>query len=120
MRTNLLVAMLVGLAAAGAAQAQTVTRIIPLADFNLPVAATVTPVDIDGNPDTEEWTITHEGRWKVAVVRSRVCLGEWFDPRPFPFTMVRLARLGRRDVLIVQPSTGPVRVVSLDAPACDD
>jgi hypothetical protein len=101
-----------------------------LVAVGLPQGSTAALIDADGNPATQEWAIQYNGQWRVAAIRSSICLGPWFDPRgippgvpfwPYSSPVVSIERLGTRDVLTVtnaQAPGSPVRVFSLDAPPC--
>ena len=79
-------------------------------------------VDIDANPDTEEWAVFSwdRGQWRVVSVRNgQFCAGPWFHVGPsYPFApAARVMREGRVDVLrVTDPYTQTMDSFRLDVP----
>jgi len=133
MRGWLLAAGFVGLCANMSA-AQTVER-----SYDLTAAGwgpvTITPIDADGDPATEEWAVRQpatlvDGQfveaWRVVAIRGRLCVGEWFRvPGLVDRGQVSIHMIGRRSKLLVSRVafswTGlqyAADVIALDMPPC--
>ncbi len=133
MTRRIVIAIVMFSALASVASAQTIERRIDLSFLGLGLIDGQR-AEVDGNPATEEWVLWekvygdgingHEqtGRWRVALVRSAICLGQWFDPKTAWHASVTVTRYGDRDKLVVREmtllSTQPILTeVSLDMPA---
>lgn len=92
------------------ASAQTVERTIDLSQLGYG-NIDAQPVEVDGNPATEEWLLWEQtflgtGRMRVVAVRASLCVGDWFDPKQSSISTVRVERFGDRDKLTVRNASG--------------
>lgn len=115
------------LALATPAVAQTVTSVINLDDLGWGPLETPRPIDTDGSPFTTEWLVQSIATRAFRVVALRngsVCAGDWFSPRDLafghPFTSSTVQRLGMTDHMLITSVGNPrVVVVRLNTPDCD-
>jgi len=106
------------------ASAQTVEMTVDLnAEFGVGVVDRLESIDTDGDASTVEWLI-HSNRTDefmvIAVRPTGACLGPWFlaTAWAFDFSNVYVQKVGSVSKLVTRTWLGPVRVVSLDTPAC--